>query len=113
MKPDSNFGDETYFGQDVIFPHDRTGTCSSSARPIPFDNKANPDFKVEKANPARYPFLRRVFDLVRVFESDLYGGSLVPVIIAHRHASISRVPGGKVLDIAAQIKFAEGKATGT
>lgn len=112
VKPDSNFGDETYFGQDVIY-HTTNGNIFVLGVPYPYDNKTNADFKIEKANPARYPFLRRVFDLIRLFESDLYGGSLVPVIIAHRHASISRVPGGKVLDIASQVKFAGGEATGT
>lgn len=43
--------------------------------------------------------------MVKIFESDLYEGSLVPVIIAHRNASISRLPGGKVLDIATRIAF--------
>jgi hypothetical protein len=30
---------------------------------------------------------------------DLYDNALVPVALAHRHASISLVPGGKVLDL--------------
>lgn len=92
------------FGQDIIY-HTANGNIFVIGVPYPFDNKMSLDFKVEKANLTDYAHLQRVFDLVSFFESDLYGGSLVPVIIAHRHASISRVPGGKVLDIAAQIKF--------
>jgi hypothetical protein len=37
--------------------------------------------------------------LIRHFELDLYDSAIVPVALAHRHASISIVPGGKVLDI--------------
>ena len=39
------------------------------------------------------------FELIRTLESDLYSNSLVPVILAHEYASISMVPGGKVLDL--------------
>jgi hypothetical protein len=42
----------------------------------------------------------RAFELVRTLESDLYQNALIPVILAHEYASISLVPGGKVLDLA-------------
>ena len=41
----------------------------------------------------------RACDFIRHFELDLYESAIVPVALAHRHASISIVPGGKVLDI--------------
>jgi hypothetical protein len=48
----------------------------------------------------RYGLLiERACDLIRHFEMDLYDNALVPVALAHRHASISLVPGGKVLDL--------------
>jgi hypothetical protein len=43
--------------------------------------------------------IERSCDLIRHFELDLYESAIVPVALAHRHASISIVPGGKVLDI--------------
>ena len=107
VSQDKNFGDEVYFGQDLIF-HTKKGNIFVLGTPYPFDNKSGGSFKVEKALVKNYDDLGRLFSLVELFESDLYGGSLVPVIIAHRHASISRVPGGKVLDVAAQLKFADG-----
>ena len=33
------------------------------------------------------------------FELELYENAIIPIALAHRHASISLVPGGKVLDI--------------
>jgi hypothetical protein len=38
-----------------------------------------------------------IFDIIIYFEFDLYQNAIVPVALAHRHASISFVPGGKVL----------------
>jgi hypothetical protein len=43
--------------------------------------------------------LAKAFSLIRYFEFDLYENAVVPIALAHRHASISLVPGGKVLDL--------------
>lgn len=45
----------------------------------------------------------RAFDVVREFEFDLYENSVIPIALAHRHASISLVPGGKVLDLVTRV----------
>jgi hypothetical protein len=57
-------------------------------------------FRDQKVEVGRYGGrLGRAFDVVRHFEFDLYENSVIPVALAHRHASISLVPGGKVLEL--------------
>ncbi|OED50085.1 hypothetical protein ACH42_01450 [Endozoicomonas sp. (ex Bugula neritina AB1)] len=104
VKDEQIFGYETYYGQDLIY-HTERGNVFVLGVPYPFKDKTGSSFKQEKADIAFYTDLGRVFEMVKIFESDLYEGSLVPVIIAHRNASISRLPGGKVLDIATRIAF--------
>jgi hypothetical protein len=95
-----NFGHETYFGQDFIFKTGN-GRIFTVALPYPFMNKANRQvFAQKKAEPETYgEQLGRAFDVIRYFEFDLYENAVVPIALAHRHASISLVPGGKVLDL--------------
>lgn len=74
------------------------------AVPYPFAGKGRSAeqkaFANAKADMANYGSLvERACDLIRYFELDLYDSAIVPVALAHRHASISIVPGGKVLDI--------------
>lgn len=107
VKAGSNFGDETYFGQDFIYNSPK-GNTFVLALPYFSGNKRINNFKQEKSRIENYPDLKRVLKIVSLFESDLYGGSLIPIIIAHRHASISRVPGGKILDIASQVGLEKG-----
>lgn len=96
----ANFGNETYYGQDFIY-RTETGRIFTFAVPYPFSTKSNKDnFSTEKAKIANYKgVLSRAMDLIRYFEFDLYNNAVVPIALAHRHASISLVPGGKVLDI--------------
>jgi len=93
-------GSETYYGQDFIFRTEHGGIFCVGL-PYPMREKGNEAvFSVEKTNVARYgDRLGRAFDVVREFEFDLYENSIIPVALAHRHASISLVPGGKVLDL--------------
>ena len=93
-----NFGHETYYGQDFILKTE-SGRIFTIGIPYPFpDKQPRSDFAERKSNPANYgDLLSRSFDLVRYFEFDLYENAVVPVALAHRHASISLVPGGKVL----------------
>ncbi len=46
-------------------------------------------------------------------ELTLLRGSIVPVLLAHRHASISLVPGGQVLDVASILRFGGARRGGT
>lgn len=101
--PASNFGNETYYGQDFLFKTER-GRIFNFAVPYPFATKGRAAeqkaFATAKADTLNYgSLIGRACDLIRHFELDLYDSAIVPVALAHRHASISIVPGGKVLDI--------------
>lgn len=101
--PAENFGNETYYGQDFLFKTER-GRIFNFSIPYPFPDKAfgggGRAFAAAKVELARYGNLvERACDLIRYFEMDLYDNALVPVALAHRHASISLVPGGKILDL--------------
>lgn len=102
----SNFGNETYYGQDFLFKTER-GRVFNFAVPYPFAGKGRAAeqkaFATAKADVSNYgSLIERACDLIRHFELDLYDSAIVPVALAHRHASISIVPGGKVLDIIAK-----------
>jgi hypothetical protein len=101
--PAENFGNETYYGQDFLFRTER-GRIFNFAIPYPFPDKTygggGSGFAKAKVEVARYgQLVQQACDLIRHFEMDLYESAIVPVALAHRHASISLVPGGKVLDI--------------
>jgi hypothetical protein len=101
--PADNFGNETYYGQDFLFKTER-GRIFNFAIPYPFEDKniggGGRTFAKAKVEVKRYgSLIARACDLIRHFEMDLYENALVPVALAHRHASISLVPGGKVLDL--------------
>ena len=77
------------------------------ALPYPFEGKGGfggrTGFSRAKAEISHYgSLIERACDLIRHFELDLYDNAIVPVALAHRHASISLVPGGKVLDLMAK-----------
>lgn len=95
-----NFGHETYYGQDFIYKTN-SGRIFDICLAYPFANKQNRrQFAQQKADPKHYgPWLARAFALVRHLEFDLYENSVVPVALAHRHASISLSPGGTLLDV--------------
>lgn len=96
-----NFGNETYYGQDFLFKTER-GRIFNFALPYPFADKgaSGESFASAKSELHRYgDSIERACDLIRYFELDLYDNAIVPVALAHRHASISLVPGGKVLDL--------------
>ena len=95
-----NFGNETYYGQDFIL-RTESGRIFVAGIPYPFKDKSKPaEFALRKAEPSYYgDLLARTFELIRYFEFDLYTNAVVPIALAHRHASISLVPGGKVLDL--------------
>lgn len=104
--PTANFGHETYYGQDFLFKTER-GRIFNFALPYPFPDKnaggSREGFAALKAAPAQYGSrIQRACDLIRHFELDLYDNAIVPVALAHRHASISLIPGGKVLDVLAK-----------
>lgn len=95
-----NFGHETYYGQDFIFKTN-AGRVFTVGLPYPFGDKQNRSaFAKQKSQISLYGTqIARAFDVIRYFEFDLYENAVVPIALAHRHASISLVPGGKVLDL--------------
>lgn len=94
-----NFGHETYYGQDFIFKT-RSGKVFVFALPYPYQIKTSRDeFSKSKVDVSKYFNLGKAMNLISHFELELYENAIVPVALAHRHASISLVPGGKVLDI--------------
>jgi len=95
-----NFGYETYFGQDFIFKT-KAGRIFTVAIPYPFKERSpTKAFAHAKANIQNYgDKIARAFNVIRHFQLDLYENAVIPVALAHRHASISLVPGGKVLDL--------------
>lgn len=101
--PAANFGNETYYGQDFLFKTEK-GRIFNFAIPYPFADKRAPragvSFSKAKVELVHYGgLIQQACDLIRHFEMDLYDSAIVPVALAHRHASISLVPGGKVLDL--------------
>jgi hypothetical protein len=98
--PSENFGHETYYGQDFIYKT-QPGKIFNFALPYPFCNKENvKQFVKDKVDYSKYGnLIARACQLINYFEMDLYENAIVPVALAHRHASISIVPGSKVLDI--------------
>lgn len=99
--PAENFGGETYYGQDFLLKTER-GRIFNFAIPYPFHDKSEGKkaFARQKSDLGNYGSLvERACDFIRHFELDLYQSAVVPVALAHRHASISIVPGGRVLDI--------------
>jgi len=98
--PSENFGHETYYGQDFIYKT-QSGKIFNFALPYPFCNKENvKQFVKDKVDYSKYGnLIDRACKLINYFEMDLYENAIVPVALAHRHASISIVPGSKVLDI--------------
>ncbi|MCI3878796.1 hypothetical protein [Acinetobacter higginsii] len=57
-------------------------------------------FALQKIELEKYkPMLGRAMNLISHFELELYENAIIPIALAHRHASISLVPGGKVLDL--------------
>lgn len=110
--PTANFGNETYYGQDFLFKTER-GRIFNFAIPYPFADKTfaggGTGFAKAKIDLTHYgPLIERACDLIRHFEMDLYDNAIVPVALAHRHASISLVPGGKVLDVLVRSGLATG-----
>jgi len=95
-----NFGHETYYGQDFIYKTD-AGQIFDVCLAYPIaDKKDRPSFGKRKSDVALYePWLARAFALIRHLEFDLYESAVVPVALAHRHASISLKPGGAMLEV--------------
>ncbi|WP_213994829.1 DNA double-strand break repair nuclease NurA [Arsukibacterium sp.] len=98
--PEGCKGYETYYGQDFLFKTD-SGRIFTFCIPYPFERKGNrKDFQCAKTELSKYrDTLDRTLGIIKFFELELYENAVVPVALAHRHASISLMPGGKVLEL--------------
>lgn len=108
---DYSFGYEFYYGQDFLFKTEK-GRIFNFALVYPFPDKSGKrrDFATKKVQLNHYGSqIERACDLIRHFELDLYDSAIVPVALAHRHASISLMPGGKVLDLIARAALSPAK----
>lgn len=105
-----NFGHETYYGQDFFFKTQK-GNIFAFALPYPYSQKGDrAEFALKKSKPEAYgDAIARTLEIIRRFECDLYSNSLVPITLAHRHASISFVPGGNVLKLLARVEMGKQK----
>ncbi len=106
--PTVNHGKETYYGQD-FYIRQESGRGFVMGLPYPFGDRSRSDFQTAKSDVQHYgSSIGRALRVVREFESDLYGSSLVPITLAHQHASISLKPGGRVLDILSKQSLSSG-----
>lgn len=109
--PAANFGNETYYGQDFLFKTERSRIFNFAIPYMLEDKKVTNGTKFAqlKCDQKAYgSLIERACDLIRYFELDLYESAIVPVALAHRHASISITPGGKVLDIITKAGLSRG-----
>jgi hypothetical protein len=102
---DKHFGIETYYGQDFLVKtaiNRQFVICIS----YPFSSKTG-GFHEQKTQMNLYTNLESIVKLVMTFETDMYENGLMPIILAHKHASISLKPGGKMLDILSRKYFTD------
>ncbi|WP_169972766.1 MULTISPECIES: DNA double-strand break repair nuclease NurA [unclassified Campylobacter] len=100
---DKHFGVETYYGQDFFIKssdHRQFVVCVL----YPFSNKTE-DFHNEKTKISHYKNFDSILATIIKFETDMYQNGSIPVILAHKHSSISLKPGGKMLDILSRKYF--------
>ena len=57
------------------------------------------DFQQRKIEVGKYKKIAQALAVICELEADLYENSVAPLVLAHKHTSISLRPGGKVLDI--------------
>lgn len=92
-----NHGEGTYYGQDIFVKTKKGGKFVVSLA-YPFREKGR-DFQKRKLEADKYQKLAQALAVIQELEADLYENSVVPLVLAHKHTSISLRPGGKVLDI--------------
>lgn len=98
---DTAYGEETYYGQDIIVKT-HAGRVFALNLAYPFASKSKNSGYEKRFETASYPQLMRTLATLELVQSGLYGDSSVPQMLAHRYASISHVPGGRILDVLAR-----------
>ena len=98
---DSAYGEDTYYGQDIIVKT-HAGRIFALNLSYPFASKSKNSGYEKRFEASSYPQLMRALATLELVQSGLYGDSSVPQMLAHRYASISHVPGGRILDVLAR-----------
>lgn len=97
-RPDSNFGNDTYFGQDFLI-RSRRGRMYSICIAYPFADKTGGDFQQRKVAVTHYgKDIARAASVIDMMETHLFEDATIATHLAHRYASIAHRPAGKTLD---------------
>lgn len=95
----TTFGAETYYGQDFIYKSKKSKMFVFNLV-YPFANKDNKEyFKHQKSNIENYNNLKTALGIINEFESDMFSGQIVPLMLAEKYTAISLEPGATVLDM--------------
>ncbi|MGK9484723.1 hypothetical protein [Bacillus cereus] len=85
------FGAETYYGQDIVYFNNQSQPYVISVLyPL---NRTDKNFKENIFDVKTYTNLGRIGSLIEELKVDVYDNSLLPIVLAHRYASISLKPG--------------------
>ncbi|MFE4814581.1 hypothetical protein ACFQ9Y_26295 [Peribacillus simplex] len=88
---DNLFGAETYYGQDMVyFNQYNQPYVLSVLYPL---NRTDSQFKERIFNLSTYSNLGRIGSLIDELKVDVYDSALLPIVLAHKYASISLQPG--------------------
>jgi hypothetical protein len=92
----STFGAETYYGQDIVY-FDPNGKPYVINVLYPID-KSDKNFKQIISTQTSYRTLGKISSLINELEVDIYENALLPIVLAHKYASISLRPGVSSLE---------------
>ncbi|HDR8182706.1 TPA: DNA double-strand break repair nuclease NurA [Bacillus thuringiensis] len=85
------FGSETYYGQDMVyFNRYSQPYVINVLYPV---GRTSGRFREQIFNHNAYPNLKRIVTLIEELEVDIYDNALLPIVLAHKYASISLRPG--------------------
>ncbi|SEN33662.1 DNA double-strand break repair nuclease NurA [Lihuaxuella thermophila] len=91
-----SFGAETYYGQDIVY-FDPNGKPYVINVMYPVD-KSSKYFRKMFFSHVSYKNLGKIAALINELEVDIYENALLPIVLAHKYASISLKPGVSSLE---------------
>ncbi|WP_226086692.1 hypothetical protein [Mesobacillus sp. S13] len=88
---DNLFGAETYYGQDIVYFNQFSQPYVLS---VLYPMNRNEELFTEKIfELGTYPNLGKIGSLINELKVDVYDSALLPIVLAHKYASISLQPG--------------------
>ncbi len=99
------FGFQTHYGADFLYKSP-TGRQLVFSLPFPDADKGDPEFGKRKVDLANYPQLPAVLKLLDELATEIHADAVAPTVLAHRATAVSRMPGGRVLNLFCQQHFA-------